>query len=62
MDMSQGVGVRMRGMLESGGCRVEGEKGENKWDNCNSIINKIYFKNVKKGKRKRMACLPRAYE
>ena len=25
-------------------CRVEGNKGEKKeWDNCNSIINKIYF-------------------
>ena len=22
----------------------EGHKGEKKWDNCNSIINKIYFK------------------
>ena len=25
------------------GCRVEGDKGE-KWENCNSIINKIHFK------------------
>ena len=25
-----------------GVCRVEGNKG-GKWDNCNSIINKIYF-------------------
>ena len=24
-------------------CRVEGNKREKKWDNCNSIINKIYF-------------------
>ena len=24
--------------------RVEGNKGEEKWDNCNSIINKIYLK------------------
>ena len=23
----------------------EGDKGEKKWDNCNSKINKIYFKN-----------------
>ena len=22
-----------------------GDKGEKKWDNCNSIINKIYLKN-----------------
>ena len=27
-----------------GGCRVERERGKN-WENCNSIINKIYFKN-----------------
>ena len=25
-------------------CRAEGNKGEKKWDNCNSIINKIYLK------------------
>ena len=24
------------------GCREEGDKGEKKWNNCNSIINKIY--------------------
>ena len=30
------------------GCRAEGNKGEEKkWDNCNSIINKIYFKKLK---------------
>ena len=28
-----------------GGCWEEGNKGEKKWDNCNSIINKIYLKN-----------------
>ena len=34
-----------------GGCwwervyRMEGNKG-GEWDNCNSIINKIYFKNI----------------
>ena len=27
-----------------GGCIAEGDKGEKKWDNCNSIINKIYLK------------------
>ena len=33
-----------------GGCRVEGDKEETKnWDNCNSIINKIYFKNKYRG-------------
>ena len=33
-----------RGTLVAGGCTVEGNKGEKKWDNCNSIINKIYLK------------------
>ena len=32
------------GMLVGGGCRAEWNKGEKKWDNCNSIINKIYLK------------------
>ena len=27
-----------------GVCRAEGNRGGGKWDNCNSIINKIYFK------------------
>ena len=31
--------------MGGGGYRVEGDKGEKKWDNCNSIINKICFKN-----------------
>ena len=31
-------------MLVGGGCRAEGNQGEKKWDNCNSIINKIYLK------------------
>ena len=30
-----------RGMLVGGGYRPKGNKGEKKWDNCNSII-KIY--------------------
>ena len=30
-------------MLVEGGCRAEGDKGEKKRDNCNSIISKIYF-------------------
>ena len=31
-------------MLEGMGICVEGDKGEKKeWDNCNNIINKIYF-------------------
>ena len=37
------------GMLEGGSrCTEERDKGERKkWDNCNSIINKIYLKNKK---------------
>ena len=31
--------------MVGGGYRVERNKGEKKWDNCNSTINKIYFKN-----------------
>ena len=38
-------------MLVGGGCRAEGNKGEKKWDNCHSIINKIYFLKRKKIKR-----------
>ena len=30
------------GMIVKGGYRAEGDKGEKKWDNCNSIISKIY--------------------
>ena len=34
--------------LCDGGVKGGGEeRGRKKWDNCNSIINKIYFKNVK---------------
>ena len=36
-------------MLVGGGAGQRGIKGREKWDNCNSIINKIYFK---KGKNK----------
>ena len=35
-------GVRIAGA--NGGTGQRGDKG-GKWDNCNSIINKIYFKN-----------------
>ena len=38
-------GVRML----VGECRVERTKGRKKWNNCNSIINKIYFKNLNCG-------------
>ena len=40
MDMSCGG----EGGVRRGGARWRGNKGEKKWDNCNSIINKIYFK------------------
>ena len=36
------------GMWEGGGVQDEVEWG-GEWDNCNSIINKIYFKKEKKG-------------
>ena len=39
MDMKQ-----RGGLLVGGRCSVEGGKGEKNRDNCNSIINKIYFK------------------
>ena len=35
-------------MLVRGEYRTEVNKGEKKWDKCNSIINKIYFKQQKK--------------
>ena len=31
-------------MLQGGGCKAEGGKGGGIWDNCNSIINKVYLK------------------
>ena len=34
-----------------GGTRKRRNKGEKKWDNCNSMINKIYFKKQKIGKQ-----------
>ena len=37
-----------------GGCRAEGNKGWGKWDNCNSIMNKIYF--LKKKEYKDLTC------
>ena len=39
MDMNYGGG------LMGGGTVRRGIKGKKTWDNCNSIINKIYFKN-----------------
>ena len=34
------------GNAAGGGMQGGGDKGEKKWNNCNSIINKIYLKNV----------------
>ena len=31
-------------MLVGWGCRAERNKREKKWDNCDSVINKIYLK------------------
>ena len=36
--------LRGRGMPEGGGCRAERDKEEEKWDKCNSMISKIFFK------------------
>ena len=37
-----------RGMMVGEWYRVDGNRGEKKWDNCNSITNKIYFKKINK--------------
>ena len=46
-------GYELRGMICGGkeGAGQWGIKGRKKWDNCNSIINKIYFRMFKKLKR-----------
>ena len=36
--------LRVVGMLVGGGCWEEWNKEGKKWDNCNSIINKIHLK------------------
>ena len=41
----EGAGTMVQGgggNIVGGWCRVKGNKGEKNWDNCNSIINKIY--------------------
>ena len=41
--MTHGHDLKYRtGMMVGGGYRAEGNKGEKIWNNCNSIINKIY--------------------
>ena len=37
--------LRWGRMLVGRGTKQRGIKGRKKWDTCNSIINKIYFKN-----------------
>ena len=45
---THGHDLRGEGMLVGGGVQGKGDKGKKKWDNCNSIINKIYLKNKNK--------------
>ena len=45
--MTHGHELKGGGCGWEGVCRTEGNKG-GKWVNCNSIINKIYFKKEKK--------------
>ena len=42
--MTHGRELSGNGVLVGGWCRMEGDKGEKKWHNYNSIINKIYEK------------------
>ena len=42
--ISQVHELRGWGMLVEGGYKTDGSKGETKWDNYNSVTNKIYFK------------------
>ena len=46
--MTHGHELRGKECGWEGVSRVEGHKEEKKWDNYNSIINKIYFKNKNK--------------
>ena len=46
-------------MLESWWCRAEGGQRGRGWENCNSIINKIYFKKKKKTTKTKPKQTPR---
>ena len=46
--MTRGHELRWRNVGGRGGTGKRGIKGRKKWDNCNSIINKIHFKKFKK--------------
>ena len=49
--MTHGHELRGQKCWWEGWCRAEGNKGEKKWDNCNSIINKMFFlKNIERSK------------
>ena len=40
--------LRGEGCWRVAGCRATGgQRGEKKWENCNSIINKVYLKIIK---------------
>ena len=55
--MTHGHELRGQGMLKGiGAPGGERERGEKIWDNCNSIINKIYFKKRKIFFRAQYAC------
>ena len=43
--MTHGPELRWRNAA-GGGMQGGGDKGEKKWNNCNSIINKIYSKKI----------------
>ena len=45
--MTHGHGLRVGNAGGRGGARCRGIKGRKKWDNCDSIIYKIYFKKGK---------------
>ena len=46
--MTHGHGLRGEEMVVRGEYSMEGNKGRRKWDNSNSIINKIYLKSKKR--------------
>ena len=55
MCMTHGHGLREGMGHAGGGVQGRGEKGEEqKWDRCNSIINKIYLKFLKNKTRKKV--------
>ena len=49
--MTHGHELRWGNDGGKGGIEQRGIKGRKEWDNCNSIVNKIYFKKLWKSKR-----------